>query len=53
MSELHLVRAWSPRKVEDLMLDVGFKDISVLNLVRPNEVVQNFEWRFGIKAKKP
>ena len=53
MSELHLLRAWSPQEVADLLKRVGFIDITILNLVRPGQDFKSDSWRFGAMEKKP
>jgi SAM-dependent methyltransferase len=53
MSEIHVLRAWSPNEVNNLMTRAGFKEISIMNFENPSETFKDQDWRFAAKAKKP
>ena len=52
-TELHTLKAWSPFKVIEVMEEVGFRNLSIYNPTNPKREFSEFDWRFGIKAKKP
>ena len=52
-NELHILRAWSPSEVINIMEKVGFRNLSIYNPTNPKIEFSEFDWRFGIKAKKP
>jgi SAM-dependent methyltransferase len=53
ISEFHVLRAWSPNEVDNLMSKVGFKDIFIMNFENPSKTFKDQDWRFAARAKKP
>lgn len=51
-SEIHVLRAWSPEQVLEMMGRVGFKEMSLYNPSNPDLEFKPSDWRFGIRAKK-
>jgi SAM-dependent methyltransferase len=51
-SETHILRAWSPEEVWEIMSSVGFVDLTLYNPANPRLKFEATDWRFGIKARK-
>ena len=51
-SERHLIRAWKPLEVLEIMSEIGFQKLEVLNPRNPGTPFRDEDWRFGIRAKK-
>ena len=49
---IHLMRAWSPEIVVDMMKQIGFCDFELYNPANPSAEPRNDDWRFGIRARK-
>lgn len=51
-AETHVLRAWSPEQVLEMMDRVGFKEMRLYNPSNPDLEFNPSDWRFGVKAKK-
>lgn len=52
-TENHLLRAWSPQEVRQMMETVGFSKIQIYNPSDPEVQFQPGDWRFGARAIRP
>ena len=51
-TERHLMRAWSPEEILEMMRSAGFKQLSLYNPGDPEARFEKNDWRFGIKAQR-
>ncbi len=51
-SEIHLIKAWAPTQIMEMMSELGFSDFELFDPKTPGHQFDELGWRFGIKAKK-
>ena len=51
-AEQHVMRAWSPEQILEMMRSAGFKELSLYDPGNPRKEFAKNDWRFGIKAKR-
>jgi len=51
-AETHVLRAWSPEQILEMMDRVGFKAMRLYNPSNPDLDFNPSDWRFGVKAKR-
>jgi SAM-dependent methyltransferase len=49
---IHLIRAWSPDVVMDMMKQLGFYNFELYNPANPTAELRDDDWRFAICARK-
>ncbi len=52
-TETHVLRAWSPEQVKEMMSSVGFEELVVFNPIDLDLQFEEDDWRFGVRARKP
>lgn len=52
-TEMHLLRAWSPEELLEIMSAAGFEELSIYSPSNPQMKFEVTNWRFGVRAKKP
>jgi SAM-dependent methyltransferase len=51
-SEIHVIKAWAPTQIMEMMSELGFADLELFSLKNPGHQFNELDWRFGIKARK-
>ena len=51
-TETHVLRAWSPEQLSDMMISAGFEELMIYDPMNPRSNWSPNCWRFGLRAKK-
>lgn len=51
-SEIHLIKAWAPTQILEMMSELGFADLELFRPKNPGHQFDELDWRFGIKGRK-